>query len=612
MLLSLRLSNMTLIGFFLLAFAGVPRDAWAAGAGVTSIEFAPAVLANLGMEVDASATAPPQLPGQIGFAADDPATLLFVAPGGDFEGFSGGELQHRGRLLLRVGGQVLVLSDFVLRVAANPRELDLFDQAGRRRLRFEAAQPYVRAGELHLQNVDVTVAAELAEELGQPELEGVYLGHAHVRLPVPSHALDAQPAGTGQCDDVFTADRDVSLQQLGTVSQLEREPGGRVALTLSAVLRNAGTSAILWKEAIEPDGVPENVGEHPYLALHVYRLQGSRIKQIGRSDVKHAFFTVNEKCPCAGGHVIYPGCEDVYGASTNANRLHLGPREEVTLATGAWTRLGSHFDALPVNDFRDHDGESAHDGFEHLLTVQEADLQEGGEFYVEGWYIVRDDVDLFNSMGNYPISPDLGAGWTFGAPTAVMQGSILERLLAAAAPASSTRAGLLDTGEGRLQLAVVTTELGGGQFHHEYALMNFDFDRQIGAFEIVLEAGVDVANVEFVDVDRDSGNDWSFTIGGSTLTWSAPAGNEQDWGTLHSFAFDTDAESPEMSVTVFAAEPGTPASYDIPAAAVGGGAGDADDADGSGGSSSGFALGPTLAALTLVALAAYRRRRRTR
>ncbi|MDH3452367.1 MAG: hypothetical protein OEN20_08100, partial [Gammaproteobacteria bacterium] len=214
--------------------------------------------------------------------------------------------------------------------------------------------------------------------------------------------------------------------------------------------------------------------------------------------------------------------------------------------------------------------------------------------------------------GNYPISPDLGAGWTFGAPTAVMQGSILERLLAAAAPASSTRAGLLDTGEGRLQLAVVTTELGGGQFHHEYALMNFDFDRQIGAFEIVLEAGVDVANVEFVDVDRDSGNDWSFTIGGSTLTWSAPAGNEQDWGTLHSFAFDTDAESPEMSVTVFAAEPGTPASYDIPAAAVGGGAGDADDADGSGGSSSGFALGPTLAALTLVALAAYRRRRRTR
>lgn len=579
----------------------------ARAAGVTSIEFRASVLDGLGMVVEASATAAPQLPGQLGYAVDDPATLRFVAPGGDFEGFAGGELRHSGELILRTDDRAFVLSDFVLRVAANPLDLELFDTAGRRYLRFEAAQPYVRDGELHVQNIDVTMTREFAAALGHPELTGSYLGRAHLRLPAPSRALEVQPAGAVQCPDVFTADRDVALTSLGSVSQIAREPGGRVSLSLSAVLRNVGTSAVEWYASIEPDsGGGPAIGEHPYLALHLYRLQSGRLKQIGRSDVKHAFYTINVRCPCLGGHVIYPDCEDVYGANTNANRDYLAPREEVSAGTGEWTRFGSHFDDLPVNDFRNH-GEGDHDNYEHLLMVQEADLQEPGEFFVEGWYIVRDDVDLFNSMGSYPISPDLGMVWTFGPDAVITQGSILERLIAARAPDAVARAGLLDTGEGRLQLAVVSTDLGGGQYHHEYALMNFDFDRQVGAFEIGLAAGIDATNLEFTDVDRVAGNDWSMTNGGQVLTWTAPAGNEQDWGTLYSFAFDANDPEPEVRATVFAGEAGARASYDVATSVVA--TGDPEPEPDEGGSSSSSALGPALLVLALAAVVGHRRRR---
>jgi hypothetical protein len=594
-----------MLGFALLA-AG-QRCAWAASPAVTSLAFEQSVLDNLNAAVETVGTAAPQLAGQTGFAAVNAATLSFATPGGDFEGFSAGELQHTGELHLRVGEREFVLSNFVLRVAANPVELELFDTAGHRRLLLEAPQPYVRDGELHLRNVDVTIAPELAEELGRPELEGAYLGHAHVRLPVSSNALGVQPAGTGQCDDVFTADRDVALMSLGRVSQLDREVGGRVSLTLSALLQNVGTSAILWNYSIEPDGSADKVGEHPYLALHVYRIQGGRIKQIGRSGIKHAFFSTNsgDDCTCPSGNVIYHLCEDEYSASTNANRQYLGPRDEVSVTTGEWTSQGSHFDGTPADDFRDHFGDSAHDNFEHRLTVHETELQQSGQFFVEGWYIIRDDLELFNSMGNYPITPNLDGVWTFGSDTSISRGSILDRLVDPDTPSPGSRIGLFDTGEGRLQLAVVSTDLGGGQFHHEYALMNFDFDRQIRAFEVELQPGVNVSNAEFVDVDLDAGNDWPVTMGNPLLTWNAPPGNEMDWGTLYSFAFDANAESVEMNVTVYAAEAGGADSFVIRAAAVVGDPGDVEEED----STSGSALWPVLMVLLLAVLSAWRANR---
>ena len=137
--------------------------------------------------------------------------------------------------------------------------------------------------------------------------------------------------------------------------------------------------------------MPSAVGEHPFLALHVYRIANGRITQVGRSDVKHAFFSSNTSCPCAGAQVIYSGCEDEYGGNTNANRTHLAPREEVSAGTGDWTSLGSHFDGSPENDFRDHGGNEDHDAFEHRLLVDESSLQAGGDY----WTPFMEEVESF-------------------------------------------------------------------------------------------------------------------------------------------------------------------------------------------------------------------------
>jgi hypothetical protein len=529
----------------------------AAADGVTSIGFEQTVLDDLGIEVEIESTSPPVISGQLGFAQQAGSNLAFAAPGGDFEGFSHGVLRHHGGLTLHIGGVALDLRDFELRVAADPLELELFDAAGARWLLFQNPMALVANGLLRLNNVDVNIAPELAAVLGRPDLAGSYLGQADLVIPEPIGLV--APLGAGQCDDVFVADRDVSLVDIGTVSQIARKRRGPVALSFSARLRNSGTSAILWKRSIEPDGPPEEIGEHPFLALHVYRILDGKIEQIGRADIKHAFYSTNIDCPCSGGHTIYPGCEDIYGSNTNSNRQYFAHREEVSVGTGAWSRVGSHFDATPVDDFRDHGGNSAHDSFEHRLLVDESDLETGGSYFVEAWYIISGDVDIWNSMGHDAVSPSFsGNTWSFSTTSSLQSGPILEEFVDPVAPPPGSANDVLDTGEGRLQLAVATTDLGGGQVRYEYALMNFDFDRQIRSFSVPLEAGITIANPDFGDTDVDAGNDWTVDVGTTAITWVSPAGNEMDWGTLYRFGFEADRSAVDTSVSLAALEPGQP------------------------------------------------------
>jgi hypothetical protein len=285
-----------LVSIWLAAF-----KAQATAMGVTSIDFEATVLQDLGIRISYEATIDPLLAGQAGFETAPSTDLSFDAPGGDFEGFSHGVLRHRGGLTVQFSGSTFILSNFELRVAENPLDLEFFDESGRRWFLFENAQPEIMDGYLHLRNMDVNIAPELAAVLGRPNLAGSYIGQAELRLTDRSERA-APGAGRGNeaCEAVFNADRDVTLVNLGIVSQVAREAGGRVATSFSALLRNTGTSSILWKRSIEPDGPAEDVGEHPFLALHMYRLLNGRMTQIGRAGVKHAFFSGNTNCSCAG------------------------------------------------------------------------------------------------------------------------------------------------------------------------------------------------------------------------------------------------------------------------------------------------------------------------
>jgi hypothetical protein len=352
------------------------------------------------------------------------------------------------------------------------------------------------------------------------------------------------------------------MKTLSSMTQLVREPGGRIAISPSATVHNLGPGDAQWNRAIAP---ASPVGPHPFLVLNFYRLSGGVLEQIGRSDVKHAYFSTNEICGCAPGNILYAGCHDVYGVNTNFDRFNLAPRSEVNTHAASWSSYGSHFDGTPVDDVRDHGGDPDHDSFEHRLVVMEPDLQMPlARYFYDGWYLGPNDPNLGNSMGHREVDPTFsGSTWTFPATSgATTQGSILDVLVdpTNVQPGESTE--LLDTGEGRVHLVAVTSNIGGGSYHYEYALMNFDFERQVQSFSLPIGAHT-VSNTGFDDGDTSAANDWTPSIANGKVTWTAPLGHALDFGMLFNFRLDAPAAPGELFATLTPLQVGPPATVAV-------------------------------------------------
>lgn len=538
-----------------------PASAAASLEARTTLTFKASVLRDLGVELlDATPTADPHRPGGLGFASQVFAPMLYAASPGDFERFDSGELSHAGGFALGFASVRLSLAGFRLRAAEPPRDFELVDRDGRRWFWLDDAHMTLSPDgrELRLRHLDLMISEEFAVQLGRPALVGQFVGVVDLDLPLaPARSVVAQGA---PCVPDFGPglDVDVELSALGAPKQMAREAGVRVALAPSANLRNVGEADVEWYEAIaDLDYVdPPDVGPHPFLSMHLYRYHDGVMEQIGQSGVKHAFFATNTGCPCTGGHVLFDGCGDEYGASTNDNPLYLGPRDEVTAWSGDWERVGSHFDGEPVDDFRDH-GPVGHDDFEHRLVIAEPALETpGAQYFVEAWYLAADDVDLQNSLGHRRVLPDLqGKVWIFPfLDQGLTQGSILDEVVPPDAPLEGEANTWVDTGEGRLQLAVTTQDLGEGRFRFDYALMNFDFDRQVQSFTIPLAPGV---QIEAIDFSASAGGaPWEATVLEETLSWQAPQGEALDWGTLVSFRLEADIVPASGEVVLGTLEPG--------------------------------------------------------
>jgi hypothetical protein len=231
-------------------------------------------------------------------------------------------------------------------------------------------------------NMDLRLTEAFAQRLGVPELAGAAIGSADVRtrLAAPPAPL---PRRAG-CVPDLTGDVDVELTGITALFETLHD-SERVALAPAVDLHNIGPGSVEWYRPIEPDGGggPGVVGPHPFLVMNLYRFADGVMQQIGRADVKHAFFAANSNCPCPGAQILYAGCSDLYSAVTNFNRINLAPRHEVTASTGAWQSTGSHFDGDPVDNMRDHFGEGSDhpDPFEHRLTIASQDLLTSGARY---------------------------------------------------------------------------------------------------------------------------------------------------------------------------------------------------------------------------------------
>ena len=547
-----------------LASGPVRADSWTAEAAVTTVELDAKLLRALGLEVVVQgAGAPGRVPGDV-FHSVPPSRLAFRAPRGDIETFDSGRLIHSGGFVLAGRAVTIHLDPLILQVAEGAaHDFDWVDATGRRWfvLRDKQFVASFERQELRLQNVSIHVAPEMADFLGDSRLADAFVGGAHVVLP----ALVPPGAGGSGAGDVCMetgGEIDVALTAISQVSQLAREPGVRVALAPSAKLENVGVGSVEWFEAIQPLEFG-GVGPHPYLSMSLVRMdEDGTLVQLGLGDVKHAFFTVNTDCECPGSHILYPGCTDTYGVFTNRNRTYLAPREEVGAFLGSWERIGSHFDQCfgmgctpgvdDADDYRSHLGIGHHDDFEHRVVVPEPELDvEGARYFVDAWYLTRDDVDVFNGMGHREVDPTLvGEVWTFPFLDAgLTNGSVLELQ-----PRTDLQD--VDTGEGRLQLAVHLADAAPGTTRFHYRLLNLDFDRQIDRFWVPRTSDVPITNVDSHGLGDDPANDWTVTVEADRIVWDAPPGTGLDWGMLQSFRFDATAPAAAGEVWVEARETG--------------------------------------------------------
>lgn len=421
-------------------------------------------------------------------------------------------------------------------------------------------------GDLSFRHMDLRITVELAERLGYPRFADITVGEAHMETTadVPPAALADKGASCGVLDT--DGDVDVQLTGMNSTSEIAREPGVRVAMAPDASLKNVGTADVAWFRAINPDGGPTPpFAQHPFLAYNLFRIADGVIEQIGRSQVKHAFFTVNvgSDCDCPGGQILHLGCQDVYGISSNGDRHYLASRQEVTASSGKWDSYGSHFDTYPnepKDDFRDHGRSDHSDPFEHRMAVLEDDLLvEGASYFVEAWYLIKGDVNILNNMGFRQLDPELGGGaWSF-TPflTSFVNGPAIDAWVDPNATGNVARNTYVVTGDGHLKLAVRTTNLGGGLHRYEYALMNLDYDRQIRKFKVPAPPGVSVTNITFGDLDDEQSNDWTRARGSNAVVWTtkSPKSDSLDWGTLFNFGFTANVGPAETQATLMPLEP---------------------------------------------------------
>ncbi|MFY9823651.1 MAG: hypothetical protein WAM82_19880 [Thermoanaerobaculia bacterium] len=574
----------------------VETASWAILDAVTTIGLDTGTLSHLGLGVTAIAPSgrPHELhplsvmpPGAPSFEAEGPIVLRAAVATDGFHGFEGGPLDFSGGFRLTGAGRTFDLSGLVLRPGEKTTTLELVDASGVALITTADAQWEfdVRTGLLRYLNADLRILPALARRLGDERYAGVNVGVLDLDATLQTGSLPPAPVPIGAvppaCGD-WSGVIDVSLTNMSSIAQggVATINGRSVVVVLpSADLKNVGTANVPWYSKFTNLNTPPWNDQHPFLVWQMARSNAGVLEPIGRSDLKHAFLTLNNGCDvgaCTDPHILGIGCTDVYGTSTNNSVGSLAPRSEVTASTGIWAHCGgipTHFDTNGdcTQDFFGG-GENA---FTHGLKAAETDLQvAGASYYVEAFYIIRDDRNIFNSMGYRQVAPAKTVGvWSFPTVGAYSQGPAINAWVNPVTPGANADNRLLDTGEGHVQLAVRVTDVAGnpGRKRYAYALQNHDFDRRIKSFHVPFNTAVGVIeNVAYADGDGFAANDWTSTIDATGITWTAPAGTtppaEVDYASLVSFRFDSDQlpAAAQSTLGVFEAGPaGSPTTLQL-------------------------------------------------
>jgi len=590
-----------------------PGGTWLAWGGQTRFHLNPDELDRLGIRVASADGAASRTTGKSGvryevtaFRALDASGLEINHTGLVISGIGGGALRHQGGYVLAYHGGSVDLRGFALRASPDTRiGLDIVDAAGtvwftadHAHYGFEDDAPDV----FSMRHMNLRLSAHFAAVLGRPELVGDPVGGLDFRAHSyegDKSTLEQQGTCSAPWPDPPTSQGDVLLIYDNAASgwtgfddsvYVKRCNGctttssnGRVIVNQDSSLRNAGTTAVAWLTKFQGEcsqlfpGCPYNSDQHPFLVWATYRVDADgRIKQVGVSGVKHAFYTVNWNCGCAGGNIIWPTCEDTYSNYNNDSSSDLGPRSEIIPFTAQWGRCGSVYDAN-CDGNEDGDG-GARDLYQFRESVTESELETpvatGAHYYHEYWYIVRDDNAIYNSMGYREVSFDKsGANWNVNLVDDNPNGAdfhlgpVLNLWIDPTSPPANAQNQELSTPLGRARIAVKVTDLGSNQWRYEYAVQNFDYahaqidaahpdepnlmvdsNHGFGRFSVPVVAGTTITGLRFDDTDTNPSNDWSANTANNAVTWTGQAGHPLDWGTM--FHFEFVANAPPGSGTI--------------------------------------------------------------
>jgi len=569
------------------------------------------------------------------FAMREAAGLDFSVRNGGMQRFEGGSLSMRGGYVAHLrDGSTIDLRNFTLRVRANnPKILDIVGGDGKAwfysdRMMFELIDG---RRTLAIRTADIRISQELANRVGVPEAASWTIGgivmNTEVNIASGSAAPDrvcnpfpwpgvAVPNvdGATYIADLFM--ESFSISPVGCQSC--DGPGGAndgiAALAPSSSLRNnvndgsaqptvpgdpIGTSSALytanvaWYTMFSGSNPPYTNDQHPFLIWNMYRLKpDGSFDQIARSGVKHAFVTINDGCldSCNDPHSLGRGCGDTYGEFNNDSPSDMGPRSEIVPAQGIWGRCGSIWD--PSCTGTEHNNNNTE--WTQRMQVHESQIDPAANsnaiYYMESWYVARDDSDIYNSMATLNGVPHYAGGqWSLSGQTNYTLGPAIDRWVSPTAPQPNSLNSEIASTEGHAKVAVKAIDMGNGSWRYIYAVENLDYARAViqapdhgpdprvvsnkgfDSFTVPIPAGASVSSTTFNSGSLDGSGSWTANVGSNSVTWSAGASATLDWGSMYTFTLIVNARpattrpQPQArgngNVTLHVATAGSPASY---------------------------------------------------
>lgn len=333
--------------------------------------------------------------------------------------------------------------------------------------------------------------------------------------------------------------------------------GAYDALSLGTYSCNIGNVPLNWFA---------NTNQHPVIGGALFRLKNVngalRFEQVGTSWLKHGFFALSNNLCCTGcagdpsGTHLGVHCSDPYTSGRNGTQSGLGPRWQVNAHTG----------------FFPYPAPTPSGGNNGRLQAKSAELEAtaGGTRYIgESMYITPDDAAAGNQNNNASYRELSVTGgptdFSFGMVGSTQRG---QQAIQAWKKTDSTVT-LTDiqlANDGLVILGYKTTDLGGGQFHYEFAVYNMHADVAIGSFSLPIPASVTVTNIGFHDFDylagdgvggaNQSGTDWVGSVSGGAITWATQTyaqnqnANAIRWQGLYNFRFDANAGPVPGTITL--------------------------------------------------------------